>query len=72
MKTYTADFECALLNQMAVQFSGDGGGVHVGCFLYLKQAWQKYLLKKCKFSCDEIKDALKVGALDMLCIILCE
>ena len=68
-KTYTTDFERALLNQMAIQFGGDGGGVHVGCFFHLKQAWRKYLLEKCKFSYDEIKDAMKVGALDMLCII---
>lgn len=31
-----------------------GGGVHVGCLFYPKQAWWKYLIKKCKFSCDNL------------------
>ena len=70
VKICRTDFEHALLNQMAVQFGGVGGGVHVGCFFHLKQAWQKYLLEKCKFSLDKIKDVVKVGTLDMLCIIL--
>jgi hypothetical protein len=72
VKTCRTDFEHALLNQMAVQFGGVGGEVHIGCFFYLKQAWQKYLLEKCKISHHEIKDAFKVGALDTRYIILLE
>ena len=54
---------------MAIQFGGVSGGVQVGCLFHLKQAWQKYLIKKCKFSLDKIKEAMKIGLLDMLCFI---
>ena len=71
VQTYTSDFERALMNQMAIQFGGVSGGVHMGCLFHLKQAWRKYLITKCKFSPDKIKEAMKIGLLDMLCVIPC-
>ena len=68
-RTYTTDFELGLMNQMWRQFGKEGGVKHVGCLFHLKQAWRKYLIEKCKFSSDEIKEAMSIGCLDMLCVI---
>jgi hypothetical protein len=57
------------MNQMWRQFGKEGGTKHVGCLFHLKQAWRKYLIEKCKFSSDEIKEAMTIGCLDMLCVI---
>lgn len=49
---------------------GDKGGVHIGCLFHLKQAWRKYLVEKIKMPSDDvIKEAMKVGGLDLLCIL---
>jgi hypothetical protein len=44
VRTYTSDFERALMNGLDEIFGGNKGGVHVGCFFHLKQAWRKYLV----------------------------
>ena len=70
VRTYTSDFERALMNGLDEIFGGDKGGVHVGCFFHLKQAWRKYLVETVKMPSDTIvKEAMRVGSLDLLCII---
>ncbi len=73
VNTYTSDFEIALFSEMGHQFGprrGETeGGAHVGCLFHLKQAWRKYLVVQCKFSSDEIAEAMAIRGLDTLTII---
>ena len=41
----------------------------MGCFFHLKQAWSKHLIKKLGFLAEQIKLAMSVGYLDLLCIL---
>ena len=65
--TYTTDFEKAIINVCKSQFPE---GFHVGCLFHLKQAWRRYLISEIGFTTPEIKNAMSVGALDLLTIIL--
>jgi len=44
-------------------------GFHVGCLFHLKQAWRRYLITKLGFLAEQIKLAMMVGVLDLLCMI---
>ena len=54
-----------MMNQGKIQLSQ----THIGCFFHLKQAWRKYLV--CKIRMDEaaVKEGMRKGRLDLLCII---
>jgi len=72
VRTYTSDFEQGLMNGLDKMFGSKYGhsGTHIGCFFRLKQAWQKYLIESVKMPSPEIvKDATKIGCLDILFII---
>ena len=70
VRTYTSDFERGLMNGLERIFGGEKGGIHIGCFFHLKQAWRKYLVETVKMPSDAIvKRAMKIGSLDLLCII---
>jgi hypothetical protein len=69
VKTFCTDFERALFDEMKTQFGGKDGGTHIECFFHLKQAWRKYLLKKCHIDRETVKVAMRVGMLDLLCVI---
>ncbi len=66
VRTFTTDFELALMGQAEHQF---GKGKHIGCFFHLKQAWRRYLTKNLRMDPAAIKVAMEVGGLDLLCII---
>ncbi len=66
VKTFTTDFEIALMKQAEKQF---GEFKHIGCFFHLKQAWRRYLTVTLRMEHVAIKVAMEVGALDLLCII---
>lgn len=72
VRTYTSDFERGLMNGLDKMFGSKYGnsGTHIGCFFHLKQAWRKYLIETVKMPSPEVvKDAMKIGCLDILCII---
>ena len=49
VRTYTSDFELAMMNMLELHFGKNaGGGKHIGCFFHLKQAWRKYLIEKAR------------------------
>ena len=64
--SYTSDFERAIINSCKLNFPE---GFHIGCVFHLKQAWRRHLIKKLAFLAEEIAFAMKVGVLDLLCII---
>jgi hypothetical protein len=55
--------------QMDVQFGELNSGTHVGCFFHLKQAWQMYLMQMIYMDFGSVSAAMKVGALDLLCVL---
>ena len=57
VKTYCTDYKMALMEQMDVQFGGHNEGTHVGCFFHLKQAWRRYLIKKCHMDREAVTAA---------------
>ena len=65
-RSFTTDFEKALINAAKTQFPE---GFHVGCLFHLKQAWRRHLIVKLGFLAAQIKLAMEVGTLDLLCII---
>lgn len=68
VKTYTSDFERALMNQAKHQFGADA--THVGCLFHLKQAWRRYLLgENIQMPETDVTRAMKIGVLDLLCVI---
>ena len=71
VRTYTSDFELAMMNMLELHFGKNaGGGKHVGCFFHLKQAWRKYLIEKCGLGLSSLLGPLMaVGGLDLLCVI---
>ena len=64
--SYTTDFERAIINSCELYFPE---GFHNGCLFHLKQAWRRYLITKLAFLAQDINLAMKVGVLDLLCII---
>ena len=71
VRTYTSDFELAMMNMLELLFGKNaGGGKHVGCFFHLKQAWRKYLVEMCGLGQSSLLGPLMaVGGLDLLCVI---
>jgi hypothetical protein len=66
VNSYTSDFERAIMNSCKIYFPE---GFHIGCLFHLKQAWRRHLIKKLAFLAEEITLAMKIGVLDLLCII---
>ncbi len=67
VKTYTTDFECGMMNMLALH-----GGTHVGCLFHLKQALLKYLKKHCSLAqASSLGGAMEVGVLDLFCVLPC-
>jgi hypothetical protein len=67
VKTFTTDFERGMMNMLAFH-----GGTHVGCLFHLKQAWLKYLKEHCGLAqASSLGGVMEVGALDLLCVLLC-
>jgi len=71
VRTYTSDFELAMMNMLELHFGKNaGGGKHVSCFFHLKQAWRKYLIEKSGLGLSSLLGPLMaVGGLDLLCVI---
>jgi hypothetical protein len=69
VRTYSTGYKMALMEQMDVQFGGLNGGTHHSCFFHLKQAWQRYLIKKCNMDSEAVTAAMKTGILDLLCVL---
>jgi hypothetical protein len=65
--TYTNNFERAEMNMLEAIF---GKGKHVGCLFHWKQAIFQYLKEKCDLGNSmSLEAAIKVGGLDILCVL---
>jgi len=71
VRTYTSDFEHALMNMCELHFGKKvGGGTHVGCLFHLKQAWLKNLKEHCSLAQSHIiGTAMEVGGFNLLCVL---
>ena len=67
VNSYTSDFELAIMNSCKLIFGRES--FHIGCLFHLKQAWRRHLITKLGFLAEEVALAMKVGVLDLLCII---
>jgi hypothetical protein len=68
-QTYTSDFECGLMNQLAEHLR-NYGGFHVGCLFHFKQAIHKYFIKKCRLGLSQVLPAaMALEGLDILCVL---
>jgi hypothetical protein len=65
--TYTSNFERAEMNMLEVHL---GKGKHVGCLFHWKQEIFNYLKEKCGLGDSiSLETAMKVGGLDILCVL---
>ena len=66
VRSYTSDFEMAIVNAAKHQFPE---GYHIGCFFHFKQAVRKHMIEKLYFHRAIVRKFMQIGVLDLLTII---